>query len=56
MIAVVEGGGECDLENYRTLCVPCHRRVTAELRERLRANRKRVRMAGIPDITSFFRS
>ncbi len=56
MVAVVEGGGECDLENYRTLCVPCHREVTADLRERLRASRRKPRIAGIPDITSFFSS
>ena len=31
---VVEGGGECDLENIRTLCIRCHREVTAELRQR----------------------
>lgn len=35
IVPVVEGGGECDLDNYRTLCIPCHRRVTAELRARL---------------------
>jgi 5-methylcytosine-specific restriction enzyme A len=33
---VIEGGGECDLSNIRTLCLECHRRHTAELRERLR--------------------
>ena len=33
---VAEGGGQCDLENLRTLCLPCHREVTAELRRRLR--------------------
>jgi 5-methylcytosine-specific restriction endonuclease McrA len=33
---VAEGGGECDLGNLRTLCLRCHRRATAELRERLR--------------------
>ena len=39
IIPVVEGGGECDLENIRTLCLKCHRLVTARLRERrLRAN------------------
>ena len=54
MVAVAEGGGECDLENYRTLCVPCHRQVTAELRERLRTSRRKRRIAGVPDITSFF--
>lgn len=36
IVPVVEGGGECDLTNIRTLCLPCHRRVTTELRERLR--------------------
>jgi len=36
ILPVAEGGGECDLDNLRTLCLVCHRRVTAELRERLR--------------------
>lgn len=31
---VVEGGGECDLSNLRTLCLKCHRLVTAQLRQR----------------------
>ncbi len=35
ILAVVEGGGECDLENIRTLCLKCHRAATAELRRRL---------------------
>lgn len=33
---VAEGGGECDLDNLRTLCLMCHREVTADLRRRLR--------------------
>lgn len=37
ILPVVEGGGECDLTNLRTLCLKCHRKVTAELRERLLA-------------------
>jgi len=32
---VAEGGGQCDLDNLRTLCLPCHREVTADLRRRL---------------------
>jgi 5-methylcytosine-specific restriction protein A len=36
IIPVVEGGGECDLSNIRTLCIRCHRAVTAELRRRRR--------------------
>jgi 5-methylcytosine-specific restriction enzyme A len=35
--AVVEGGGQCSLINFRTLCIPCHRRVTRELLIRRRA-------------------
>jgi 5-methylcytosine-specific restriction enzyme A len=37
IVPVVEGGGECDLSNMRTLCLKCHRAATAELRRRLRA-------------------
>jgi 5-methylcytosine-specific restriction endonuclease McrA len=36
ILAVAEGGGECDLDNLRTLCLICHRRVTIELRKRMR--------------------
>ncbi|HEY1807774.1 MAG TPA: HNH endonuclease [Acidobacteriaceae bacterium] len=36
-VPVVEGGGECDLENIRTLCLRCHRAATTALRERRRA-------------------
>jgi 5-methylcytosine-specific restriction endonuclease McrA len=35
VVPVAEGGGECDLDNMRTLCLECHRKVTAELRARL---------------------
>jgi len=34
IVPVVEGGGECDLENIRTLCLKCHRAATTELRRR----------------------
>ena len=39
IVPVVEGGGECDLDNIRTLCLICHRRQTSELRVRLAAER-----------------
>jgi 5-methylcytosine-specific restriction protein A len=32
---VIEGGGECDLDNIRTLCLRCHRDATLELRRRI---------------------
>jgi 5-methylcytosine-specific restriction endonuclease McrA len=42
---VIEGGGECGLENLRTLCVPCHKQVTRELRARLaKARRKQLEL------------
>jgi 5-methylcytosine-specific restriction protein A len=41
----VEGGGECDLENIRTLCLLCHRLQTTELRRRLAATDERARSA-----------
>jgi 5-methylcytosine-specific restriction endonuclease McrA len=37
ILPVCEGGGECDLSNIRTLCLKCHRQVTAALRARRRA-------------------
>ncbi len=40
ILPVAEGGGECDLQNLRTLCLRCHRLVTAELRTRLLAQRR----------------
>ena len=36
ILPVAEGGGECDLENIRTLCLRCHRVATKALRERIR--------------------
>ncbi len=35
IVPVSEGGGECGLENYRTICQSCHKGATAELRKRL---------------------
>jgi 5-methylcytosine-specific restriction protein A len=34
IVPVVEGGGECDLSNLRTLCLKCHRLATTALRQR----------------------
>lgn len=42
IVPVVEGGGECDLSNLRTLCLRCHRMATLGLRLR----RQEARIAG----------
>jgi len=43
IIPVSEGGGQCGLNNYRTLCVPCHKAETAALRKRLSQIRRNRR-------------
>ena len=40
ILPVAEGGGECDLDNIRTLCLRCHRQATIELRVRMRIARE----------------
>lgn len=45
IVPVVEGGGSCGLDNLRTLCWRCHRRVTAELRQRLAEQKREARRA-----------
>lgn len=40
-VAVKEGGGQCGLENYATLCCRCHARETGRLRKRLNAMRNK---------------
>ena len=39
IVPVVEGGGLCGLDNYRTLCLACHKEETAKLTRRLAARR-----------------
>lgn len=43
IVPVAEGGGGCDLDGYRTLCVPCHRAESAKLAKRLGLKRRRQR-------------
>jgi 5-methylcytosine-specific restriction enzyme A len=45
ILPVKEGGGQCDLENIRTLCLRCHRTVTGHLRERIRRAKVRAMLA-----------
>ena len=45
---VVEGGGSCGLDNLRTLCLPCHRRATAELAARRARQRREQVQPSLP--------
>jgi 5-methylcytosine-specific restriction protein A len=44
IVPVIEGGGECGLSNFRTLCIPCHRKETKQLHGRLAVERKKDRV------------
>lgn len=39
-VAVAEGGQDCGLGNFRTLCLACHAQQTKDLHGRLRARRQ----------------
>lgn len=30
VVRVADGGGECGLDGYRTLCQPCHKKISVE--------------------------
>eukprot|EP00750_Incisomonas_marina_P006400 INCI14533.1.p1 GENE.INCI14533.1~~INCI14533.1.p1 ORF type:complete len:656 (+),score=80.35 INCI14533.1:292-1968(+) len=57
IIPVSEGGGECDMDNFRTLCSKCHAKETEVLRQRLKLRPKNSLAAsgkGMKSITHFF--
>ncbi|KAH7280039.1 hypothetical protein KP509_37G049700 [Ceratopteris richardii] len=43
IVAVYQGGGECTLQNMRTLCVTCHAKVTAEQNKKRRKSLSRAK-------------
>jgi 5-methylcytosine-specific restriction protein A len=49
---VIEGGGECDLSNLRTLCTSCHKKATAELHARLATQRKEAKANAARELLS----
>jgi 5-methylcytosine-specific restriction enzyme A len=44
IVPVIEGGGECGLDNYRTLCTACHKQETAALAKRRALQRRSMLM------------
>jgi 5-methylcytosine-specific restriction protein A len=40
IVPVSLDGGGCGLDNYRTLCIPCHKQATASLRKQLSRDRR----------------
>ena len=56
VLPVAEGGGCCSLDNFRTLCTPCHAKETAALRLRLKNRKNAEAAAGSGDIRDMFRA
>ncbi|EGD72110.1 hypothetical protein PTSG_11548 [Salpingoeca rosetta] len=54
IIPVCEGGGECDLSNYRTLCTPCHDKETKKLAKNRSQRALREAAKTSKDIRGFF--
>lgn len=54
IVAVSEGGGECDLSNFRTLCTVCHAKVTAGQRTGVNVRKLSAAAQGTKDIRKFF--
>ena len=38
--SIRDGGGLCGMDNYRTLCIPCHKEETKKLHKRMAVERK----------------
>lgn len=53
--AVYEGGGQCDIDNFRTLCVLCHKKVTADQTKQRAIEKKETFAIGTQKITNFFK-
>lgn len=50
IVAVVEGGGACGLDNLRTLCLPCHKRESAALARKRALARRRAKRQPVRDL------
>ncbi|XP_074644008.1 uncharacterized protein LOC141900831 [Tubulanus polymorphus] len=53
--AVMDGGGQCDIDNLRTLCVLCHQKVTSSQKRQQAINRRKQHTQKYADLTKFFK-
>ena len=56
VVAVAEGGGESDLQNFQTLCVPCHAKKSRAQKERSKTEKRKKAAEGTADLRSFFKA
>ena len=45
IVPVVDDGGECGLDGYRTICIPCHKKISGELASKRAAKKRAARDA-----------
>jgi 5-methylcytosine-specific restriction endonuclease McrA len=54
IIPVAEGGGESDLANFQTLCVPCHAKKTKAQERRAKEGKRATLAEGTADLRTWF--
>ena len=54
IVPVAEGGGEASLNNFQTLCVPCHARKTKQQADAAAKKKRAVHAKGTADLRGFF--
>ena len=55
VIPVADGGGQCEVDNLRTLCTVCHMKITLQQNKERAAQKKLKIAANCGDITAFFK-
>ena len=53
IVPVAEGGGETSLDNFQTLCVPCHAKKTKRQAASAKQREREQAAAGTADLRSF---
>ena len=54
IVPVAEGGGETCLDNFQTLCVPCHAKKTQGQKEDSNKRKRQEAAKGTLDLRHFF--
>ena len=53
IVPVAEGGGETSLDNFQTLCVPCHKEKTRRQAADKERRKRQVAAEGTADLRGF---
>jgi 5-methylcytosine-specific restriction endonuclease McrA len=53
IVPVAEGGGESSLDNFQTLCTPCHAKKTRQQAQDKERRKREEAAAGTADLRAF---